>query len=239
MYLKILVVVAAIAQVAGAAFLSIGTFENTQRALPVLIQPASWAFSIWGLIYTLAFVYAVYQLIPKYDNNTLRTTRVPAVVAFLGSIAWLYFAGMNSWLVWLTIPLLFMMAIALIRVVKAPESDDLAQNFFSKYTLLPYAAWTGIASWINVQALLIERLVVTTDTLNIITNLSLFLGVVGLTWYCFKKSQYNIWYAGVMLWASVAVMIVNYQRESWLFTILAAVFALATAGQYVQRKRKA
>jgi len=236
MFLKILVLVAAIAQVAGAAFLSIGTFENTQRALPVLIQPAGWAFSIWGLIYTLAFVYAVYQLIPKYDNATLQATRVPAVVAFLGSIAWLYFAGMSNWSVWLTIPLLFIMAIALIGVVKAPESGDSKQDFFSKYTLLPYAAWAGIASWINVQALLIERSVVTTDGVNLITNLLLFVGIVGFTWYYFKKSQYNIWYGGVIVWATTSVAIVNYGRENWLFTGLAILFALVVIGQYIRKK---
>jgi len=131
MFIKIFVLVAAVAQVIAAGYLGIGTFEEAERSLPALIQPAGWAFSIWGLIYLLSAVYAVYQLIPKYDNATLRSTRVPALVGFVGSIAWLYFAGMSSALVWLTIPILFIMAIALTYVVRAPESSDAKQNFFS------------------------------------------------------------------------------------------------------------
>lgn len=236
MVLKIAVVVAAIAQVVAAGYLSIGTFENSERILPVLIQPASWAFSIWGLIYVLSFIYAVYQVIPRFDNSMVRKSRIPALLAFTGSIAWLYFAGMEAPLVWLTIPILFAMAFVLKNVVTIPESEDAKQNFFSKYTLLPYAAWAGVASWINIQALLIEESIVTTSGVNTATNLLLFAGIVGFTWLYFKKSQYNIWYGGVLVWASVAVAIVNYQRESWLFVALAAVYAGIVAGQYVRHR---
>jgi benzodiazapine receptor len=236
MVLKIAVVVAAIAQVVAAGYLSIGTFENSERILPVLIQPASWAFSIWGLIYVLSFIYAVYQVIPRFDNSMVRKSRVPALLAFTGSIAWLYFAGMEAPLVWLTIPILFAMAFVLKNVVTTPESEDVKQNFFSKYTLLPYAAWAGVASWINIQALLIEESIVTTSGVNTATNLLLFAGIVGFTWMYFKKSQYNIWYGGVLVWASVAVAIVNYQRESWLFVVLAAVYAGIVVGQYVRHR---
>jgi len=236
MVLKIAVVVAAIAQVVAAGYLSIGTFENSERILPVLIQPASWAFSIWGLIYVLAFLYAVYQVIPRFDNSMVQKSRIPALLAFTGSIAWLYFAGMEAPMVWLTIPILFAMAFVLKNVVTIPESEDVKQNFFSKYTLLPYAAWAGVASWINIQALLIEESIVTTSGVNTATNLLLFAGIVGFTWLYFKKSQYNIWYGGVLVWASVAVAIVNYQRESWLFVALAAVYAGIVTGQYVRHR---
>ena len=69
MFLKILVLVSAITQVVAPAYLSIGTFETSERIMQVFIQPAGWAFSIWGLIYTLSFIYAIYQLIPKYENS--------------------------------------------------------------------------------------------------------------------------------------------------------------------------
>ena len=236
MFIKIFVLVAAIAQVLAAGYLSMGTFEEAERSLPVLIQPAGWAFSIWGLIYLLAAVYAVYQLIPKYDNATLRATRVPASVGFVGSIAWLYFAGMSSALVWLTIPILFIMAIALTYVVRAPESGDTWQNFFSKYTLLPYAAWAGVASWINVQALLLQQSVVTTASVNFVTNLALFVGLVAFTMYYFAQTRYNAWYGGVLVWAATAVAIVNYQRADWVFAVLAAVFAATVIGLYVRER---
>jgi len=230
MILKILVLVASIGQVIAAGYLSIGTFEQSERILPVFIQPAGWAFSIWGLIYTLSIIYGIYQIIPKYDNKILRQTRMPALLGFTGSVVWLYFAGMSNWTVWLTILVLFFMAVVLTKVVTASEGKSTWQNRFSKYLLLPYAAWAGIASWVNVQALLIEREVVTTENVNIGTNLALFIGLALFTMHYYKKSGYSIWYGGVMVWASIAIVVVNVQEGSMLFAILAGAYALTTFG---------
>lgn len=235
MLLKILVLVAAIGQVIGAVYLSIGTFEDATRVLPVFIQPAGWAFSIWGLIYTLSLVYAVYQIIPKYDNPTLKATRLPALLGFTGSVMWLYFAGMSDWLTWLTIPTLFIMAALFTKIVTAPKAEDVWATRFSRDILLPYAAWTGIAAWVNVQALLIERSVVTTDSINLITNVVLFAGLAAFTLYYYHRSNYSAWYGGVMVWASAAVAIANYAREAWLFTILASAFAAVTIWLYYKK----
>lgn len=234
MILKILVLLASVGQVVGAAYLSIGTFEQSERILPVFIQPAGWAFSIWGLIYSLSIIYGIYQIIPKYDNQLLRKTRMPALLAFTGSVAWLYFAGMSSWLVWFTIPVLFIMALVLTRVVVASENGNSWQSRLSKYILLPYAAWAGIASWINVQALLIERGVITSEFINILSNAVLFLGIICFTSFYFKKSQYNVWYGGVIIWASVSVAIINIQEGSVWFALAAGIFALTTIGLLVR-----
>ena len=236
MFLKIMVLVVAILQVVAAGLLSIGTFETTERVLPVFIQPASWAFGVWGVIYALSIVYAIYQVVPKFDNATLQVTRVPALVGMIGAASWLYFAGMDNWSVWLTIPILFGVAYAFTYVVTAPESGDLKQDFFSKYALLPFAAWTAVACWINLPALLLDQSIVTDPTVNLWINLVLFVGIVVGTTYYFRQSQYNFLYGGIMVWAAVAVTIVNYQRESWTFVVLAALFALVTAWQYVSRR---
>lgn len=235
MYVKIAVLVAGILQIPAAAYLSIGTFENAERILSVFIQPAGWAFSIWGLIYTLSIIYAVYQMIPKYDSQILAHTRVPALVGFTGSSLWLYFAGMTNWLVWLTIPILFVMALTFIKVVTAAETNGKWQNILSRRILLPYAAWTAIASWVNVQALLVERQVVTDASLNLSTNLILFVSLVAFTMHYFKKSEYSPWYGGVMVWASVAVVFANWEGENWLFVGLAGLFALVVSGLLVKK----
>jgi len=230
MILRISVLSASILQVVGAAYLSIGTFEDAERALTVYIQPAGWAFSIWGLIYTLSFIYAVYQVVPRNDNTLLRKTRVPALVGFLGSIAWLYFAGMSSDLVWLTIPILFMMAIAFTRVVTAGDGDDAKQTLLSKKILLPYAAWTGIASWLNIQAIVNERGVIVSEQINLVSNYLLFACIAVFTLVYFKKSGYSAWYGGVMVWASIGVVYANLNGGSQVFATLAGVLILVVIG---------
>ena len=213
-------------QVVGAYFLSIGTFEESARALPVFIQPAGWAFSVWGLIYTLSFVYAVYQVIPKNNNPTLQATRLPALIAFVGSTAWLYFAGLSNAWVWATVLILFGIAHALTFVVKAPDADSKVTNLLSKKILYPYAAWTAIAAWLNPAALLVERGVVTSETLNFTLNLLLFGAILTVTLYFFKKSSYSAWYGGVLLWAATGVAAANWSSGSTTFVSLAAVYAL-------------
>lgn len=235
MSLKILVLFAAIAQVAAAAFLNIGTFDTTERTLQVFIQPASWAFSIWGLIYLLSFVYAVYQLIPKNDNHVLQATRVPAAVGFLGSIVWLYFAGTGDWQTWFTAPVLFVMALALTRVVVAPDGDSSLQTLLSKKILYPYAAWTGIAAWLNVQTLITDKGLVTSESTNVITNLILFGCVALFTLYYLRRTQYSFWYGGVLIWAGVAVVFANLATGMTLFAVLGGVFALVAAGLCVRQ----
>jgi len=230
MILKILVLVASVAQVVGAAYLSIGTFEQSVRELPVFIQPAGWAFSIWGLIYTLSFVYAVYQIIPRYDNALLKQTRLPALLGFSGSIAWLFFAGMTNWTMWLTIPILFAMALVFIRIVNARNTNDKWQTIFSKDILLPYAAWTGIAAWVNVQALLVDQSIVTSSAINMTTNALLFVGLAIFTLFYFKRTMYSPWYGGVMVWAGMAVVAANLESGSTWFALIAGTFALLSAG---------
>ena len=160
-------------QVLAAYFLSIGTFEESARSMPVFIQPAGWTFGVWGLIYLLSFIYAVYQVVPKNDNATLQATRLPALIAFVGSSAWIYFVGSATASVWLTVVILFIIAHALTYTLTAPNAESKLVNILSKNTF-PYAAWTAIAAWLNPAALLIERKIVTSEGLNIAINLFLW-----------------------------------------------------------------
>jgi len=234
MILKILVLAAAVLQVVGAAYLSIGTFETSERILTVFIQPAGWAFSIWGLIYSLSFIYATYQIIPKYDNQLIKKTRIPAIIGFIGSVVWLYFAGMDNYLVWLTIPILFLMAISFTFIVKAKNEGSDMSILLSKKILFPYAAWTGIASWLNIQSLLSEKSIITSDLINILSNGFLFLCIATFTIIYFKKTNYSMWYGGVMIWAGLGVIYSNLNGGSILFAGLAGLLILTVIFLYIK-----
>lgn len=238
MILKLSVLAASVLQVVGAAYLSIGTFEDTDRALQVFIQPAGWAFSIWGLIYLLSFIYAVYQIIPKYDNKILKLTRVPALVGFISSVAWLYFAGMNNWTVFITVFILFAIAISFIFVINAPDSTNKKEELFSKQILFPYAAWSGIASWLNVQTLLNDQYIITGETINLISNGILFICISAFTLYCFKKTKYSAWYGGVIVWACSGIIFENLNDGMLIFALLSGLLALITLVLYLKNKSK-
>lgn len=228
MVLKISVLLAAIAQIVAAATLSVGTFENSEKAFTVFIQPAGWAFSIWGLIYALSLIYAVYQLLPQYENELLQQTRLPAVIGFVGSILWLLFAGQTDWLIWLTIPVLLSMAFSFTFVIRAEAAVSKWTRFFSQHTLFPYAAWTGVASWLNIQSVAAEEGLITSSAMNLVTNTVLFAALVLFSLYYLYRSRFNVWYGGVLVWAASGVVYANLSgmEGSELFAILAGVYGL-------------
>ena len=237
MYLKLLILIVAVLQVVAAGVLSLNTFEESTRAFPVYIQPAGWAFSIWGLIYLLSFVYAVYQLIPKNDNALLQKTRMPAVIGFAGSIVWLYFAGATDWQIWLTVPTLMLMAFFFTVVIRAKgDTASPRQTFFSQSILFPYAAWTGIAFWLNVQTVMISEGLVTSSLVNVLSNAALLVGIILFTAYYFKKSNYSWWYGGVLVWASIGVIVANLNNGSLLFGAATGLYGATVAGVLLWRQ---
>jgi hypothetical protein len=128
------------------------------------------------------------------------------------------------------------MAIAFVYVVRAPDGTDDTQTLFSKKLLYPYAAWTGIACWLNVQTLLTDKNLFTTDSVNVISNLLLFGCIAAFTFYYFRKTSYSIFYGGVMVWAGVGVVAANLSRDIWLFTALGGLFAALLITLFVYDK---
>jgi len=227
----------ALLQVVAAAFLNIGTFDTTERTLTVFIQPAGWAFSIWGLIYVFSLVYAVYQLAPKHESTTLAATRIPALVGFLGSIAWLYFAGSGDWQTWFTAPVLFLMAIAFTYVVRTPAAADATRAIFAKKLLYPYAAWTGIAAWLNIVVLLTDKGVVTSETTNQVVNALLFGCIAVFTFWQLRRTEYSVFYAGVLVWAGIGIGAANLDDGTWWFAGLGGLLALAALWLTITARR--
>lgn len=229
MLIKLTVLVAALLQVIAAGILSIGTFQQSERAFTVFVQPVGWAFSIWGLIYVLSFIYAFYQFLPKNNNQILQQTRIPAAVGFLGSIAWLFFAGQDNWLLWLTVPILAGMAIIFSRVITTSAGGvDSKARLLSRDILFPYAAWTGVAAWINIQALLTEQGFIATETVNVVSNGILLIGILLFTGYYFYRSRFSIWYGGVLVWATFGIVVANVQTEGNIYIgVVAGLYGAA------------
>ena len=226
--MKLFVLVVAILQVVAAAWLSVGSFENSDKDFTVFIQPAGWAFSIWGLIYLLSFIYAIYQILPINENNLLKQTRLPAALGFSGSILWLVFAGMTNWLIWFTVPTLMLMAFVFTMLIRADATGlSNRERFFSQTVLFPYAAWTAVAFWLNLQSVMAEEGLITSTTVNLSSNVALFFGLVLFTGYYVKRANFSVWYGGVLMWAAVGVIAANLQENGqFLFVVLAAVYGV-------------
>jgi hypothetical protein len=121
------------------------------------LRVASWAFSIWGLIYAALFAYAVYQTLPRTPATPfLRRLAWPSLLAFLGIGAWIFAAAYDA--EWLTIALIVGSAAVLIVPLAAagPTQDDASnrERWLAAYPLALLAGWLSIASAVNILTVL-------------------------------------------------------------------------------------
>jgi hypothetical protein len=76
------------------------------------IQPAGYAFSIWGLIYLWLILHAVFSLWQRRDNPVWDRTRWPFLLSILLGAAWLSIAPVAPILATVTIWIMALAAIA-------------------------------------------------------------------------------------------------------------------------------
>ncbi|RYY46418.1 MAG: hypothetical protein EON53_09095 [Actinomycetales bacterium] len=95
--LAVVVLLAAIAEVV-APVVTIngpGSSPGAGSGPELLITPVGWAFSIWGVIYTLAIAQSVAVLV-RGAHAVPRRLQVDLTVLYLGGAVWIVLAGLDS-----------------------------------------------------------------------------------------------------------------------------------------------
>lgn len=231
--MRYFVLLATATQFVGFMYVTNDTFATASRDLPTLIQPAGYTFGIWSLIYLLSIIFALYQWPKKNDNQLLRALRLPVSFAFIGSAVWLYLAATPA-LLWYTVPTLVCMALLLNYAITRPQVSRPSAQFFSQTILMPYAAWTGVAQFVNIQAVLNQENIITTTGANLTSNVLILILATTFLWYFYRKTNYSLWYGGVITWASIGIVSANIDGQSYL--IAAFAVALALASLYFMKK---
>ncbi len=122
---------------------------------PNLFAPAGYAFSIWGLIYTLLAIYAVYQLWREKDETIARVNRFFIPNALLNAswiFAWHYdFIGLS---VIIMVGLLF----TLIRIADILRAGNLATKdiWLVRLPFSVYFGWIIVATIANIAVFLVS-----------------------------------------------------------------------------------
>ena len=112
---------------------------------PNLFAPAGYAFSIWGLIYTLLLIYTVYKF---WRNDALvgNVNRVFIVNALLNA-SWMF-----AWhydLIWLSVLIMVGLLVTFIRIADTLRISNLTQKE-RWLTRLPFGVYFG---WFTVPPL--------------------------------------------------------------------------------------
>lgn len=138
--------------------LNVGQISN-QLFGDVKIIPASYAFSIWGLIYLGLFALGIYQVLPgQRDNTHLDKMGYGLVVASLAQIAWIFL------FLYRRFPLsLVAMAIILLSLIYSYLKLNVGRvpvpKLEARYVNAPlsiYMGWIGVATVVNVAIALYD-----------------------------------------------------------------------------------
>ena len=121
-------------------------FTADQLPVPQIdppVQPAGWAFSIWGLIYLWLIVSAAYGVRKRPRAEDWRRARLPLLMALGIGTPWLAIANASA--IWATITIFIMAAGAIGAFLMAPERDV----WLARVPYGIFAGWLSAASLVS------------------------------------------------------------------------------------------
>jgi hypothetical protein len=141
----ILVFVAAVAFALGPFLVpGFGGFDPTLYPNPQVdppVQPAGYAFAIWGPIYLWLVAGAGFGLLRRHDNQDWDRHRTPLLISLVIGSGWLPVAMVSP--IWATILIFLMLFSAAIALARAPVTD----RWLGKAPIAFYAGWLTAASF--------------------------------------------------------------------------------------------
>ncbi len=121
-------------------------FSADQLPIPQIdppVQPAGYAFAIWGLIYSWLIVSAVFGVWRRAADKSWEAARRPLILSLSIGTPWLWIA--NNSAIWATITIMAMAIFAIIALVLAPRHD----RWSLQAPVAIYAGWLTAASFVS------------------------------------------------------------------------------------------
>lgn len=219
---SILVLIVAITFAASPFFVS-GFAGYDPSQFPVRIeqppvQPAGYAFSIWGVIYLWLIVMAVYGVWKRPLDPMWDATRRPLIVSLAIGTIWLAVATASP--IWATVLIWGMLISALIALVRTGDTD----LWLLRAPLGLYAGWLTAASAVSLGILLPGFGIGPLGAEGwAIAALSLGLAVAATT----LRLRASLMYGLAIVWALAAVFVANGVSVVGLFASGAAIAVAA------------
>lgn len=178
------------------------------------VQPAGYAFSIWGPIYLLLLLGCGFGLLKRADDRGWDRGRWPLTFSLTIGAAWIPVAGFSPF--WATVLIWLMMIGAVWALMVVPRADRL----WLRTPIALYAGWLTAASSVALGLMLAGH-GLTGGTVAALICLALALGIA-VTVQAARPDSPE--YAGAVIWALGAVALSNVDPFNW------AVIAFSMAG---------
>ncbi|QQA44438.1 hypothetical protein [Pelagovum pacificum] len=164
------------------------------------IQPAGWAFSIWGIIYLWLIVSAAFGLKSRGDDPEWEKVRGPLLIALAVGVPWLAVANESALLA--TVMIFLMAGGAIAALLRTPIFD----RWTLRHPVGLFAGWLTAASFVSLGATA--------------AGYGLVLGPTGWAWVCLplallvaaavqSRPQVSPAYGIAVIWALTGIMVKN------------------------------
>ena len=126
-------------------------FTEDQLPVPQIdppVQPAGYAFAVWGLLYAWLIVSGVYGVWKRREAEDWHRARLPLIGSLAIGVPWLAIANASA--IWATVTIIGMAVFAIAALLRAPRRD---RWWFQAPTAL-YAGWLTAASCVSLGSTL-------------------------------------------------------------------------------------
>lgn len=204
------------------------TQADLGKLYPVLITPATYVFSIWGLIYLALIAFIIYQALPNFrENPAVKAVGILFAVSSLFNILWLFFWHYQrvGWSMIIMFLLLATLITIYLRIGAVTTEKSLYDRLLVKYPFSLYLGWITAATIVNFNVLLydIGWLGVGTGGVFFTILMIVIAAVVALAVFYLRQ---DFIYTAVFVWALIGIG-VRHGTDLVLLTIVAWLAAAA------------
>ena len=203
------------------------------------VVPAPYAFSIWGPIFALALAWGIWQMRPaQRADPRLARLRGPAAGAFALMLLWMVAAQLtpNGWhLLAIILALLVVALMAFFRTAALPATGG-GWRWIVRPLFGLLAGWVSAASIVNLSGAAATEGVTWGGTDPALVAMGLILLAAWIGGAALRRGRGDLWYAGALLWALIAIVIANAALPAVAITAGLGMLIVAVAA-YLARIR--
>ncbi|WP_373945915.1 tryptophan-rich sensory protein [Paracoccus marcusii] len=185
------------------------------------IQPAGWAFSIWGLIYLWLIAGAAFGLWRRADDEGWLPLRAPLLVSLVIGFFWLPVAQRLPGLA--TLMIIAMLISAIVAMIWAGRRD----RWLEGRPIALYAGWLTAASGVSVGIWLGGHGWLSAQTAAILCLIAV--SALALAVQSLRPREWA--YSAAVIWALAGIVVANWGAGNWPVILIATLGAAALAGR--------
>ncbi len=204
------------------------TQQELSAINPVLITPAPYVFSIWGLIYIGLIAFIVYQALPRYrENPVVKAVGIWFAVSCVFNVLWLFLWHYQQ-IGWSFIAILLLLAtlvVIYLRLGAVTAEKNIYDRVLVKYPFSLYLGWLSAATIVNLNVWLFSIGWLGTGAGAVFFTMLMLIIAALLALAVFYLRQDYI-YTAVFVWALIGIG-VRHGTEIPLLTVVAWLAAAA------------